>query len=245
MNIANHLMFTDGSSLGNPGPGGWGAVLVIGNKIVVELGGAEKHTTNNRMELLAAIEGLRRLEREPGNVSIFTDSTYVRKGATEWVHGWMKRGWKTMAKTDVENKDLWSDLIEQLEYRHKVGKVLWTHVPGHSGVAGNERCDEIATGYASGDLPGLFNGDLSDYAIDILNIAIDEQKAEAHSSGKSRSREKAYSYLSLVEGKVMRHLTWPECEKRVRGKSGVKYKKALSIADERKILKSWGVKDEI
>ena len=236
-----HLLFSDGSSLGNPGPGGYGAIVVISNARVIEMGGHEKHTTNNRMELQAVIEGLRRLHKESGDVTIFTDSTYVRKGATEWVHSWMKRGWKTMGKTDVENQDLWKDLVNLLEYRHKVGKVSWTHVPGHSGVAGNERCDEIATGYAGGEEVGLFEGELGDYAIDILNISIDEEMAEARAKTKSRSREKAYSYLSLVGGKAMRHTTWVECEKRVKGKSGVKYKKALSPTDESAILRSWGV----
>jgi ribonuclease HI len=236
-----HLLFSDGSSLGNPGPGGWGSVIVISQARVAELGGHEKHTTNNRMELVAVIEGLTRLKQEHGDVTIFTDSTYVRKGATEWVHGWMKRDWKTMGKTDVENQDLWKELVKLLEHRHKVGKVSWTHVPGHSGVAGNERCDIIATGYASGDEPGLFEGELGDYAIDILNISIDEKMAEARSKSKSRSREKAYSYLSLVDGKAMRHTTWPECERRVKGKSNTKYKKAISPSDEHAILQSWGV----
>ncbi len=236
-----HLLFSDGSSLGNPGPGGWGAVLVLHEKRVVELGGSEKLTTNNRMELLAVILGLRRLEGEGGDVTIFTDSTYVRKGATEWVYGWMKRDWKTMGKTDVENQDLWKELVGLLKYRHKVGKVTWTHVPGHSGVAGNERCDEIATGYASGEVVGLYDGELGDYAIDILNISSDEKQMEARAKAKSRSREKAYSYLSLVEGVAMRHMTWAECEKRVKGKSGVKYKKALSPGDESAILRAWGV----
>lgn len=236
-----HLLFSDGSSLGNPGPGGWGSVIVLSRERVVELGAREKHTTNNRMELTAVIEGLKRLATESGDVTIFTDSTYVRKGATEWVHGWMKRDWKTMAKTDVENQDLWKELIVLLEYRNKVGKVVWTHVPGHSGVAGNERCDAIATGYASGDETGLFQGNLSDYAIDILNISIDEEMVSARTKAKSRSREKAYSYLSLVGGVAMRHQTWAECEKRVKGKSGVRYKKALSPSDESAVLRAWGV----
>lgn len=236
-----HLLFSDGSSLGNPGRGGWGAIVVLDEKRVVELGGQVDHTTNNRMELSAVTHGLRALANESGDVTIFTDSTYVRRGATEWVHAWMKRGWKTTGKTDVENQDLWKELIALLEYREKVGRVSWTHVPGHSGVAGNERCDQIATGYASGAEVELFEGDLGDYAIDVLNISIDEQKADVRAKTKSRSREKAYSYLSLVNGKPMRHATWAECEKRVKGKSGVKFKKALSPSDESAILGSWGV----
>mgnify|MGYP003394586326 CR=1 FL=1 len=236
-----HLLFADGSSLGNPGPGGYGVVIVLNEARVTELGGRESHTTNNRMELRAVIEGLKFLATHHGEVTIYSDSTYVRRGATEWIHSWAKNAWVTKAKTDVETQDLWKEILHLLEYRKKVGGVEWTHVPGHSGVAGNERCDEIATRYASGEEVGLFDGELGDYAIDILNISIDEKASEARKKAKSRSKEKAYSYLSLVDGKAMRHMTWPECERRVKGKSKTKYKKALSPSDESAILRSWGV----
>ena len=253
-----HLLFTDGSSLGNPGPGGWGAVVVSKNDYgdpkgrVTEIGGGAKHTTNNKMELTALIEGLSRLGDEKGELMLYIDSQYVIKGATEWSHGWKKRGWITMGKTPVENRELWEELLELLEARKKFGKIIWQYVPGHVGVEGNERADQIATGFArlradtrgqaAGEQVELFEGDLSDYAIDILNIAIDNTKAENRSASKSRSRAKAYSYLSLVNGVAKRHLTWAECEKRVKGKSGVKYKKALSREDESAILRSWGAR---
>ena len=236
-----HLIFTDGSALGNPGPGGWGTVLVLASTRIIEMGGYEKHTTNNRMELLALIRGLERMENESGDITVFTDSKYVHQGATEWVHGWVKRDWVTMAKTPVENRDLWEMLLPLLNNRKKFGKISWTRVPGHSGISGNERCDAIATGYAKGEEVELFEGDLGDYAVDILNIAVDEEKSEARSLARAHSRAKAYSYLSLVNGKAMRHMTWAECEMRVKGKAGVKYKKALSHEDEKNILKSWGV----
>jgi ribonuclease HI len=237
-----HLLFADGSSLGNPGRGGWGAVLVIGRTRIVELGDRATHTTNNKMELTAIIEGLSRLKDEEGDLVIFSDSSYAMNGATKWIHGWMKRGWVTSTKTPVENRALWERLHELLEDRKRFGRVAWQHVPGHSGVAGNERCDEIATGYASGDDPGLYDGDIGDYAIDILDISIDEAKADARQGAKSRSRAKAYSYLSYVDGVAKRHATWPECEKRVKGKPNAKYKKALSLEDERHILLVWGAK---
>ncbi len=240
-NFEGHLLFTDGSSLGNPGPGGWGAVLVLSGARVMEMGGNATHTTNNRMELLALIEGLKRMEDESGDLTIFTDSKYVHKGSTEWASGWEHRGWKTMAKTDVENRDLWEQAITLLGDRKKFGHIAWTHVPGHSGIAGNERCDAIATGFAKEEEVELFEGDLGDYAIDILNIAIDEVVAQKRHDDRAHSRAKAYSYLSLVNGIAMRHLTWAECEKRVKGKPGVRYKKAISQEDEESILKSWGV----
>ena len=239
---SGHLLFTDGSSLGNPGPGGFGAVLLLSGGRVIEVGGYAKHTTNNRMELLALIEGLHRMETESGNLTIFTDSTYVHKGATEWAVGWQRRGWKTMAKTDVENRDLWEAALPLLQARKQLGRIAWTHVPGHSGIAGNERCDVIATGFAKGDAVDLFEGELDDYTIDILNVAVDTAKAEARTVAKSHARAKAYSYLSLVHGVAMRHRTWAECEQRVKGKSGVRYKKALSALDEQQILREWNVR---
>lgn len=238
--LETHMLFTDGSSLGNPGPGGWAAILVLQSGYVVEMGAGLKHTTNNRMELTGVMEGLRRIAEESGDLTIFTDSKYVHKGATEWAAGWKRRGWKTMAKTDVENRDLWEDALALLLDRKKFGHIAWKHVPGHSGMAGNERCDEIATGFAKEDMPGLFEGELGDYAVDILNITIDEAKSEKRSLDRARSRVKAYSYLSFVDGIAKRHMTWPECEQRVKGKAGVKYKKAISREDEQTILRSWG-----
>ena len=242
-----HLLFTDGSSLGNPGPGGWGTVLVLSGGRVMEMGGATVHTTNNRMELFALIEGLKRMQNEPGDITVFTDSKYVHKGATEWAPGWKRRNWVTMAKTPVENRDLWEEALTLLEHRKKVGHVAWTHVPGHSGIAGNERCDEIATGFATsvrtkGELPLLYEGDLADYVVDILNITIALGAREKRSASRAHGRAKAYSYLSLVDGKLMRHLTWGECEQRVKGKSGVKFKKTLSRLDEERVASSWGVR---
>lgn len=236
----SHLIFTDGSSLGNPGPGGWGTVLVLVDGRVIEMGGRDAHTTNNRMEMMALIEGLRRLAHESGDLTIYLDSSYVEKGATEWIHGWIKRGWVTMAKKQVVNRDLWEVLHPLLEARKKFGSIRFVHVPGHSGVMGNERADAIATGFAGEQEVELFEGDLGDYALDILNIAMDEDIAEKRSTARAHARMKAYSYLSLVDGIAKRHATWGECEKRVMGKSKVKYKKAISKEDENTILKSWG-----
>jgi ribonuclease HI len=236
-----HLLFADGSSLGNPGPGGWGAVLVMEKKYIAELGGATPYTTNNKMELTAVIEGLTALANREGDLLILTDSSYVENGATKWIYGWKKKGWVTTTKTPVENRELWEKLDALLEKRKTVGTISWQHVPGHSGVLGNERCDEIATGYAKNDEPGLYDGAIDDYTIDILNISINEAKEASRSSSKSHSRAKAYSYLSLVDGVAKRHTTWSECEARVKGKSGVKFKKSLSKEDEHTILASWGV----
>ncbi len=131
-------IFTDGACKGNPGPGGWGAVLRWG-ETVKELWGGAYDTTNNRMELTAVIEALRALKR-PVRVRLHTDSTYVHQGISKWIHGWKKNGWKTSAKDPVKNVDLWQEL--DLERRRH--EVEWRWVKGHAGHDGNERADELA-----------------------------------------------------------------------------------------------------
>lgn len=132
------IIYTDGACRGNPGPGGWGVILNYKGKIK-ELYGAEKHTTNNRMELMAAIEALESLTR-PCLVQLNSDSSYVLKGITEWMPNWKKRGWKTAAKTPVKNEDLWRRLDAALS-KHKIE---WKWVKGHSGDTGNDRADALA-----------------------------------------------------------------------------------------------------
>ena len=132
-------IFTDGACSGNPGPGGWGAILRFNGK-TKELSGGEAETTNNRMELLAAISALNAL-KEPCTVELHTDSKYVMDGITKWVFGWERNGWMTAAKQPVKNADLWRRLQEACA-RHKVE---WFWVKGHSGVADNELADVLAT----------------------------------------------------------------------------------------------------
>jgi ribonuclease HI len=131
-------IYTDGACRGNPGPGGWGALLSIGEH-EKELSGAETLTTNNRMELTAVIRALEALKR-PSEARIFTDSEYVRRGITEWVKNWKARGWKTADRKPVKNQDLW----EQLDALAAGHKIEWRWVKGHSGVPGNERVDRLA-----------------------------------------------------------------------------------------------------
>lgn len=131
-------IYTDGACKGNPGPGGWGAYLIFGEH-EKELFGGENDTTNNRMELLAAIEALEALKR-PCAVHLITDSVYLKDGITKWVAGWKRKGWKTAAGKPVKNKDLWLRLDEAVE-RHDVS---WGWVKGHAGDPGNERADELA-----------------------------------------------------------------------------------------------------
>lgn len=131
-------LITDGSCLGNPGPGGWAAILRFGGK-KRELSGGDPATTNNRMEMMAVIEGLNALN-EPCEVAIEIDSQYVKNGITEWIAGWKRKGWKTASRQPVKNKDLWLKLDNALA-RHRVA---WRWVKGHADHADNNRCDELA-----------------------------------------------------------------------------------------------------
>lgn len=229
-------VFTDGSSLGNPGPGGWGAIVVDGEK-VREFGAGEKHTTNNRMELSATIGALRNILSD-GQIILHTDSSYAINGITKWVHGWKRNNWKNSEKEEVKNRDLWETLVTVTEGK----KIEWKYVAGHVGIIGNERADEIATSFAAGNPAKLYNGSFADYTHrNILDTSHNASQKKARTKNKEHSKAKAFSYLSLLDGKLMRHATWVECEARVKGKNA-RYKKALSKEDEGKILKEWGVK---
>ncbi|HEY5775848.1 MAG TPA: ribonuclease HI [Xanthomonadales bacterium] len=136
--MSHVVMYTDGACSGNPGPGGWGTVMMSG-KHRKEMSGGERETTNNRMEMMAIIAGAEALKRGC-SVDIYTDSTYVMKGMTEWLEGWKQRGWRTASRQPVKNVDLWQRLEKALD-RHEVN---WFWVRGHSGIPENERADELA-----------------------------------------------------------------------------------------------------
>lgn len=227
-------IYGDGSAIGNPGPGGWGAVLLVSKegkeKTIEELGGFETHTTNNRMELTATIEALKQV-RDALPVTIKTDSQYVINGATKWVFGWEKNGWQTSQKTPVINKDLWQELVAVMR-KHKV---TWEHVRGHMGVELNERVDVIANGYARKEHVTLYTGNEDEYA-EFLRGMPKPRKVASSSSKKG----KAYSYVSVVNGDVKTHKTWAECEARVKGKKA-KYKKTFSKDDETALIREWSV----
>ncbi|WP_374375407.1 ribonuclease HI [Dongia sp.] len=137
-------IFTDGACSGNPGPGGWGAILRYGS-VEKELSGGERDTTNNRMEMMAAIAALEAL-RGPAHVRLHTDSQYVKNGITTWIHGWKKNGWKTSDKKPVKNVDLW----QRLDAALKAHKIDWIWVKGHDGHVENERADALARGAIPG-----------------------------------------------------------------------------------------------
>ncbi len=226
------VVFTDGSSRGNPGPGGFGAIIVMHDRIV-ELGGRDMQTTNNRMELSGVIFALSflssKLEVKSSTLLLYTDSSYIVNGITKWVFGWQKNNWKKADGEDVLNKDLWETLFSL----SKNFKIDWKIIPGHAGVLGNERCDEIATSFADGDNPTLFNGKIEDYKIKLLPVEIGVGEIKK-TKGKS-----AFSYISSIDGVVKIHSSWKECEARVKGKAGARFKKSFSKSDEEKIIKEF------
>jgi ribonuclease HI len=201
-------------------------------------------------------------------IQINSDSAYVINGITKWVHGWVKKNWITSQKEEVLNRDLWEklmDAVRSVEGKSATGsgtvseaelsgakgtKIIWNQIGGHVGIAGNERCDEIATSFADGQPVELFSGKWADYSLrDVVDVDHDEENSNVNSDSKSKiktaslkkshSKAAAYSYVSLVDGVVQTHTTWAECEARVKGASGAKYKKALLKADEVEIIASF------
>jgi ribonuclease HI len=150
------LIYSDGACSGNPGPGGWGAVLISGNHRK-EISGGEARTTNNRMELLAAISALEALKRR-SDVELYTDSAYVRNGITSWIHGWKKNGWRTADKKPVKNAELWQELDALRDKHH----VAWNWLKGHAGHPENERADELARLAMAPFKPGASRTDVAE-----------------------------------------------------------------------------------
>ncbi len=240
------LIFTDGACTGNPGPGGWASIVSLPDGTVHELGGGNPATTNNRMEMAAAIRALAMLElTEANKIILYTDSTYLIRGITQWIWGWRSRGWKSAEGKDVANRDLWEELLRQVT-RLKPSTLEWKYVRGHAGYPGNERCDEIAVAFAKFKPEPLYVGPLDGYFVD-LNDLPDEQalpepkKAGVKSSSTAKEASGPVSYLSYHGGIVERHSTWAECERRVKGQSNAKFKKIKSLQEERETLTGWGL----
>lgn len=232
------LIFTDGACSGNPGPGGWAAVIAFPEGEVRELGGPKDQTTNNEMELSAAIRALKSITSREEPVTLYTDSTYVIRGITQWIWGWKKNAWKNAEGEDVRNREHWEELSRLVSARKGESKVEWKYSRGHIGTPGNERCDEIAVAFSQKKWIDLYEGPLLQYPIAIYDVPEDSTLPEMK---PKQEKKAAYSYLSLLGGSVCRHRDWGSCERRVKGQSGAKFKKAMSPAEEKEILQSWGL----
>lgn len=230
------IVYTDGASRGNPGPGGW-AAIIISDKEVIELAGKKDPATNNQMELEAAIQGLGCVEKEYGAVAVelHADSRYVLNGIESWIDGWVKKGWVTMAKKPVENKPQWMKLMKLRDVFGR--KLSLTKVDGHSGHLYNDRCDELAVQAALDKKPKLFKGSIKQY-----EQLLGEHKPKSpvkKSSSSSSNKGAAYSYVSIVDGVVHADKDWATCEKRVKGKKGAKYKKVFSKEEETALIQDY------
>ena len=173
------LVYTDGACLGNPGPGGWGVRILYPDGAVRELGGRESPTTNNRMELQGALAALQAIEPDAAAI-VYSDSQYVINGLTKWLSAWKRKGWVTASRTPVKNRDLWMQLDAE-----DPGRVKWRHVRGHSGDPGNDRADEIASGFAAGKPPILADG-----------------RVESNAAPAAADRRRV-QYVSLIDGALI------------------------------------------
>jgi ribonuclease HI len=190
------------------------------------------------VELKAVIEALKAIKGTDSVVAIYTDSKYVVEGATGWIFGWLKNGWKTKAGEEVKNKTLWQELLPLL----KQVQIEWHKVPGHVGIIGNERADTIASEFAEKGQFKLYDGSQAEYGFDISDTSYDETKAKERSDARKRQSQKAYSYVSLLDGVVQTHKTWSECESRVKGQRNTRFKKSLDAGNEQEIIKDFGGK---
>ncbi len=254
--LVNWIIFCDGACSGNPGIGGWGSILSNGLN-VVEMGGFIAATTNNRMEIFAALQSLRYIVHQDqpiSKITIYTDSKYLINSVTEWIFGWKRNNWKTKSGEPVKNKDLFEDLFLVLQEIKNV-EVDWSYVPGHSGIAGNERADQIAVGLLKKDQSlVLFKGKIEDYKyIDYNDLKISSSESNSktdlknshESSFKSDSPVQAKNnkptlgYVSFINGQIKVYKHWPQCQLDVQGKSYAKFKKFSSEPELFTILQTW------
>ncbi len=236
------FIYCDGACSGNPGPGGWAAVLVLPEGRLRELGGGERPTTNNRMEMLGAIAALSAVQDRPEPAKLYTDSALLINGITGWIHNWKRKGWLTAGGQPVVNRDLWERLDALVQARK--GRLAWGHVKGHAGHEINERCDVIAVAFSKATPVQLYDGPAVGCGYSLLEPGPEHLRAAAapgqrSSSSKPKPKKGGY-YLSLVGGSVERHLTWPACLARVHGVSGARFKKVASEEEEKAVLQLWG-----
>lgn len=217
-------IITDGACSGNPGRGGW-ATIILHNGSATEFSGSAVDTTNNRMELTAALAGLQQAPRDH-TIHVYRDSQYLINGITKWVNGWRKNGWKTRTGDPVENKDLWEALIA-----HTHVNVHWHHVKGHAGHVHNERANTLAQLQAG-----------SRGAAAAPRVPASTAPARPLTVGTGDATVARYPcYVSMVNGIVERHATWDDCKAATHGVSGARFKKIASLAELQAQLRSWGV----
>ena len=229
-----YIIIADGACSRNPGPGGWGMILVTPDDQVIEFGGHEAETTNNRMELNGLYRGMQEIYKIESKIKtakvihFITDSKYVLDGASKYVANWARSAWRTSTGTEVKNQDLWEKILKGFsEFQKLKMRFEYELVKGHSGHDANERCDQIAVAYSKNDPVELYSGPLSEYSVKVGT----HQKVETFDP----------VYLSYVDGVLSRHTTWADCQNATVGISGAKYKKVKNSQEEEDTLKLWGL----
>ncbi|MFN8943057.1 MAG: RNase H family protein [Pseudobdellovibrionaceae bacterium] len=231
------IIYTDGACSGNPGIGGWAFVLFDGQTTIYESASFDPQTTNNRMEMSGVIFAFHALQKlsaaglSMGPIHVHSDSSYVIQGITTWIFGWKKRGWKNLEGKDIANQSLWTQLDEAVAPFRK--QIQWIHVPGHAGIPGNERCDELSVKAMREKIEIQTMSLKSEYEFDIFSPV-----------ELAKFKKIDPYYLSLVNGALKKHATWSECEATVKGRTGVKFKKIKSLNEEVQVLKDWGISSE-
>lgn len=219
MNNNEILIYTDGACSGNPGPGGWGAIIIF-DQTVQELGGSETQTTNNRMEALSILESLKWIEakglKKP--LCIYSDSQYVIKALTQWLPGWKRNNWQTASGMPVKNQDLFENISQQL---NKIS-YRFQYVPGHQGFWGNERADQIAVSFSKSKVEELYQGPWENYAFSHENP---ETIAQNISSSSNKATTQLVGYIVWDYKTLMFFKDWLSCAKVTQGRSGVRFKK--------------------
>jgi ribonuclease HI len=226
-----YFLVADGACIKNPGPGGYGLIVVTPSGRVTEYGGHDPATTNNRMELLGFYRGLQEIfkmaKNEMGNrkIRVISDSKYVLDGAEKYVRNWARNDWKLSTGGDVKNKELWEKILKGLdEFKNLQFQFKYELVKGHAGNDANERVDQIAVKYSHQEPIALYDGPLAQYPVSL-------ESGEAY----------PLTYLSYVDGVLKRHPNWDECQKATLGKKGARYKKVTNRLQERETLTSWGI----
>ena len=229
-----YIIIADGACSRNPGPGGWGLILLTPEDQVFEFGGHEPETTNNRMELMGLYRGMQEIYKIESKkktskiVHFITDSKYVLDGASKYVANWARSAWRTSTGTEVKNRDLWEKILKGLsEFQKLKMRFEYELVKGHSGHDANERCDQIAVAFTKNDPIDLYIGPLAGYSV---RVGV-HQKVETFDP----------VYLSYVDGVLSRHATWDDCQNATIGISGAKYKKVKNSQEEEDTLKLWGL----
>lgn len=232
------IIYTDGACSGNPGPGGWGAIIIYNQK-VQELGYfSEQPTTNNRMEILSIIESLKWIQRFKikSNLCICTDSQYVINAMTKWIFGWIRNDWKTAAGEEVKNQDLFKELNQIL----KLVTYRFQYVPGHAGYWGNERADQIAVAFSKQQSVDLYSGSWSNYEYSTQPMMANISSNLVSKASNKASPAVKVGYVVWDYQTLSFFTEWTACAKVTQGRAGVKFKKIKNLNELKAFVELYG-----